>query len=530
MRSTFHGLEVAKRGLYAQQSAISTTGHNIANANTEGYSRQRVNLEASRPIEVPSMTKSTYPGQLGTGVELESIKRLRDQFLDLQYRRENQSQGEWSVREKTNMTIEGIINEPSESGLRSVMDKFWNSWEALNRDPSLLSARSSVRAEAINLIDTFKHIGSSLQTLSEDLKNNIDIKTEEANGIIQSIADLNKNIKKIEALGDNANDLRDKRDLLVDKLSTIVDVNVVQTPNSYSIISAGVEVINNDQATLLSPDNAANATSGEIAGFRKSLELDVEVTKNQVNSMVNTLVTGKVTTTLPAGYVAARDITTQSEVTLEDGTVIEEGGTIPEGAKIATKALVEVDGFNGLHQLGYSLSEPTESDIPFFVTADGSDTFTINNMNVNPDILANTDNIAASGQYEEVTNADGSTTRRVIRGNSDIANGLAGLKDKVFTFPAELTSLSSGTIDDYFRAMTGELGIRSYEATRNKMNQKDLVDAIDTRRQSVSGVSMDEEMANLIKYQHAYSAAARTITAVDEMLDQVINRMGLVGR
>lgn len=522
MISTFHGLEVARRGLKAQQTSLITTGHNIANSNTIGYSRQRVNLSATNAIEVPGMTRSTYPGQLGTGVMFDSITRIRDSFLDLQFRRENAYHSEWSVREQTNMTIETIINEPSKSGLGTVIDNFWNSWEALNRDPDLLSARSNVRAEAVNLADTLNHMGVRLQNLESDLNSSIDIKLDQANQLIGSIAELTDNIRKIEALGDNANDLRDKRDLLVDQLSSLVNVTVTEAGSDYSITAAGVQVVANDQPTLLTRDQALNAQTGEMVGLRDSLALDVAVIKDQLNAMINTLVTGKVDVTLPAGYVAPGDMVTKSEVTLSDGNVIPAGGTIPAGAKLDSSATIEVDGFNGLHALGYTLGDPPESGIPFFVTSDGGP-FTIDNIRVNPEIVADTNKIAASGQYDL-------DTGKVIRGNSDIAHALTALRDKVFTYPGSLNSLTSGTIDDYFRAMTAELGVRSNEATRNKENKEDLIYAIDNQRLSISGVSLDEEMSDMIRFQHAYNAAARNVTAIDEMLDQVINRMGLVGR
>ncbi|MNN62344.1 Flagellar hook-associated protein 1 [compost metagenome] len=119
---------------------------------------------------------------------------------------------------------------------------------------------------------------------------------------------------------------------------------------------------------------------------------------------------------------------------------------------------------------------------------------------------------------------------KVIRGNSDIANALASLRDGLFTFPADLTSLSKGTTDDYFRALAGDLGIRAANTERNYNNQQSMVDNLQIQRQSVSGVSIDEELADMIRFQQAYNAAARNMTTVDEMLDRVINSMGIVGR
>ncbi|GIQ69967.1 flagellar hook-associated protein 1 [Xylanibacillus composti] len=531
MFSTFHGLETSKRALFTQRVALNTMGHNIANAATEGYSRQRVNMTATRPMDAPAFARSNAPGQIGTGVEYSSVVRLRDNYLDMQFRRENQSMGEWGVRDATMRSLEKIINEPSESGLRAVMDEFWNSWEVLNRDPQLLSARVDVVGTAVNLVDTLKHIDTSLNTLAADLDNNIGRKVTEANNIIENIAILNGLIRKTEGLGNNANDYRDKRDLLIDQLSTLVDVEVTETPDGIlSITSAGVQVVNHEAVVPLAAANAAGATAGELAGYEAS-KAEVETLRQQLNAMVNTLMTGTVEVQVQNGYVASKDMVALVDVRLENGTVIPAGETIPEGSRIEAAdpaqsfIRLEVNGFNGLHQLGYGLSNPPSGNRSFFTTTDGSATFTIANIQVNPDIQKNTDLIAASGKYDIV-----GTDAQVIRGNSDIAHAIAGLRDKVFTYPQNVTSLSQGTTDDYFRALTGDLGIRAANTTRNYNNQRDLVDAINMRRQEVSGVSLDEEMSDMIRFQHAYNAAARNMTAVDEMLDRIINGMGIVGR
>lgn len=524
MRSTFHGLETSKRALLTQQAALITVGHNIANAATEGYSRQRVHLSATRPIEAPGMQSSTAPGQIGTGVQYDSIERLRDSYLDLQYRRENASLSMWQVRNSTLDSIVALINEPSESGLRSVMDKFWDSLEVLNRDPGLLSARIALVSAAVNLTDTLNTLENGLRALESDIELNINRKIAQANTLIENIANMFTLIRRTEGMGNNANDFRDQRDLLVDKLSSIVDVQVIETPDGdYSIVAGGVTVVANGEFTLLTADVVGTAAGGELAGYRQSLE-EITHIRNQLNAMVNTLVNGEMTVRLENGYMTSSDLVALNDVTLADGTVIPAGQTIPAGSEIVSPVELRVNGFNGLHRLGYALTDG-RTDIPFFTTADGSDTFTLENIRVNPEIQKNTNLVAASGKYEMVGG-----NRVTIRGNSDIAHALTRLRDHVFQYPPELTNLSSGTIDDYFRAVVGDLGIRSNNAQRQVRNLQDLTDAVSMRKQQVSGVSLDEELADMIRYQHAYNAAARNMTAVDEMLDRIINHMGLVGR
>lgn len=524
MRSTFHGLETTKRAILTQQVALQTVGHNIANAATPGYSKQRVSLSTTIPIEAVGMQSSTAPGQLGTGVQYDSIKRMRDSFLDLQYRRENNGLSMWKVHNQAIDSINSLLNEPSDSSLRSVMDKFWNSLEVLNRDPGLLSARIDMVGSAIALTDTLNTVDTGLVSIAADVETNIARKVNQVNVLAQSIAELHTLIRRTEAMGNNANDYRDQRDQLVDELSTIVDVQVIETPDGdYSIMAAGLNIVNNDTVTQLDPASAAASTSGELAGYHKAIE-EVTTIRNQLNAMINTLVTGNITVRLENGYMTSSSMTALNDVILANGTVIPAGGAIPAGSEIISPVEFEVRGFNGLHELGYALPD-AQTGIPFFVTANGSADFDIGNIRVNPAIKENTNMIAASGKYEE----DG-LTRIAIRGNSEIAHALTRLRDNVFTYPSELTSLSTGTIDDFYRALTGDLGTRMNNARRNITNLQDLTDAINMRRQEVSGVSLDEEIADMIRFQHAYNAAARNMTAFDEMLDRIINQMGLVGR
>ncbi|WP_019424710.1 flagellar hook-associated protein FlgK [Paenibacillus sp. OSY-SE] len=522
MRSTFHGLETSKRSLFVQSTMMQTLGHNIANASTDGYTRQRVNATATRPLSMPGMFNSVAPGQLGTGVQYDSITRIRDSFLDVQFRRENQTLGSWSIVDDTIRSIEGFFNEPTENGMRSVMDKFWNSWEVLNRDPSLLSARVEVVGAATNMTNMMKHIDESLTKLENDINSSINIKVNEANDIINNIANLTDMIKRVEGTGDNANDFRDQRDLLIDKLSTIVDVQVTEGEHGdMTILAGGVTVVENAEATPITADIAA--TAGQLQGYALSLG-EVGKVRDQMNAMVQTMVTGNVQVELAAGYVASSNLVTKSTVELENGMTIPPGGTIPAGARLKSAAQVEVNGFNGLHSLGYSLSDPAKSGIPFFTSTDGGN-FSISNIQVNPEITNDVSKIAASGRYDTVNGQN-----VTVKGNSVIAHALASLRDKTFNYPSDMTSLSTGSVDDYYRAMMGDMGTRAANAERNVKVQNDMVDSVIFRRQSVSGVSLDEEMADMIRFQHAYNAAARNMTTVDEMLDKVINQMGVVGR
>ncbi|MFE5324116.1 flagellar hook-associated protein FlgK [Paenibacillus sp. NPDC056579] len=518
MRSTFHGIETAKRSLFTQQAALQTTGHNIANASTAGYSRQVVNMTASRPIEAVGMMHSSIPGQLGTGVEFTSITRVREKFLDDQFRNENKNLGSWEVQSDTLEKIEAIVSEPSDSGIRTVMDSFWKSWSELSKNPEDVTGRKIVRENAIALADAFNLTSKQLKDLSNDLTENINVKVNEINSISTTIANLNSEIQRIEGLGDNANDLRDQRDLLTDQLSKIANIQVQDTPQGYTIALGGSPLVDGGATTPTTTDiltaafNSGALNSGQVHGMMLSRDRYVADYQRQLDTMANTLVNGEFTITIPKDSV------------LPEGTIINNVVYTGENRKLASDLTVKINGINGLHQLGYTLGSPPTKGGAFFTTKDNSGTVTAENIQLSAAIIASGDNIATSLRTVG-TGADES----VVKGNNGLALLMSQLKDVKFTINSS-TGVTTGTVDDYYRSIVGQLGVQGMEASRNLTNQQSLVDQVSSRRESVSGVSLDEEMANMIKFQHAYNAAARAMTTFDETLDKVINGMGVVGR
>lgn len=525
MGSTFGGIEISKRSLFTHQAALTTTGHNIANANTRGYSRQVVNMVAARPIEAPGLMRSNTPGQLGQGVEFDSIRRVRESFLDNQYYSQNKFYGEWSVRADTMDKLEAIFNEPTESGVRQTMEAFWNAWQDLSKEPDNLTARAVVKERALAMTDAFNYTAKQLADFRSDLTENINVKATQINTIVSQIANLNQEIYRVEGLGNNANDLRDQRDVLMDDLSKIVNVTVERTDSGYNVSMGGVELVTgNAVATEVTGDSLAasfasgDLHSGEVAGMIFSRDQVLPTYQKQLDSMIRTMVEGEISVTLPAGTV------------LPDGTELD--GVTYTGANrtLAADTTVTVKGINGLHKLGYTLTDgQPAAGGDFFVMKPGYSEFSAESIAVSGDIVNNVSNIASS--LRVYTDADGN--EKVVRGNGDLALLIAGLRNQRMNFDpsgAGGTFLTDGTPDEFFRAVVGQLGVQAQEAYRQFDNQAILINQVDSARMSVSGVSLDEEMSNLIKFQHAYNAAARAMTTYDEMLDKIINGMGVVGR
>ncbi|MGG4497711.1 flagellar hook-associated protein FlgK [Brevibacillus reuszeri] len=492
MRSTFHGLEVSKRGLFAQQSALNTTGHNISNANTEGYTRQRVNMQATTGLPYVGLQAGIEPGLLGTGVQAVSIQRLREEFLDIQYRNEYKRQGYWEGRLETLEKLEGIMNEPSDTGLQKVMDQMWQAWQDLAKDPTDTSARAVVRERSKAVADTFNTLTNHIQEVRTDLDNVVNVKALEINSLGQQLANLNNQISNVVPHGYQPNDLYDQRDVLLDKLSKLVETRVTQT-------TAGMVNV-----TIEGRDFVTGVTSQPVA------------TQQNPATGLSDMTLGGAQFVPTTGYMA--------------GVLQSRDQIVPNMLKrLDVLAVNLTKEINDLHRQGVSLTDiknGTAQGLPFFVdssslAANGDYPKGAGTISINPEILKSLDAIAAAKPE-----AGGTPV-----GNNESALAIASVKFKVLaagTGPNDLAE--SSTLDNYYRYTISQLGVDAQEAERNQLNSEMLVGTVDNQRQSVSGVSIDDEMAEMVKFQHAYNASARVMTSVDEILDKIINGMGIVGR
>lgn len=228
MSATFFGLELSRRALASQQAALNITGHNIANANTQGYTRQIANLTATTPDTFPIAGRNL---SLGSGVTLETITRARDAFVDRQVRGETSKQQYWGAKQDSLTKVEDILNEPSDYSLSNDMNQFWVAWSSLSKDPENAGARSVVKERTLTLTDSFHAISKQISDKQNDLDSQVNVQISQINVYANQIKDLNDQIKRAEVSGDNPNDLRDSRDNLVDELSKIVSVRVTETPD-----------------------------------------------------------------------------------------------------------------------------------------------------------------------------------------------------------------------------------------------------------------------------------------------------------
>jgi flagellar hook-associated protein 1 len=482
MTSTFHGLEVGKRGLSAQQAALSTTSHNIANANTTGYTRQRAEMQATKAVSIKA-------GQihLGTGVEVNKLVRLREDYLDVQLRGENKNLGYWEAKSDTLTKIEELLNEPSDDGFAYTMDEFWKGWEELSKNPDSAAARAVVRQKGVAVTETLKHISQSLDQTQDDLKLVISVKTDEINSLAEQIGSLNDQIARLVPNNYQPNDLYDQRDVLIDQLSKIVDVKVSPPDKNTGVVDVSVSGV------VLVSGKTANPLTIDFDQASGLVDPDgIKIGGNKVS--------------LDSGELLGR---------IESFGILGGGSksTIPNiQDKINDLAMNFANAVNTLHLSGMNLDNingVSNNKVAFFIGTNAKD------LIVNPEIMNSLNLISAA---KEETLGQSST------GNGKNAQEIANIK-----FTPLIFSRTTATADDFYRNIIGQLGIDSQEAQRMQSNSEVIITQVENRRQSVSGVSLDEEMANMIKFQQAYNASARMVTVMDQCLDKIINGMGRVG-
>lgn len=638
--STFMGLETNKRGLTAQQTALYTVGHNISNANTIGYTRQRVNLEATTGFPSAGMNAPMMAGHLGTGVTSESITRIRDQFVDKQYRQETNNLGFWSQQTNAISQMEDIMSEPSEYGLNAAFDDFYTAWQTLANEPSSSAARQVVYTKASHLASSFNYMNTQMTQVQQNLKYEALNTVDNVNSILKQIASLNNQIKQVEPNGYIPNELYDERDKLLDELSEYIPIATenlysggVATDAAEGAINVYLVRADGVKQALVSaePTGTQNYNGQDRQLYGKSVAAQIELTTDQLdaagnivsaivskndtfealsgititqsnekaeNATVTTDAMTNVTTistgnwSLVSNASGGFDVTnagvtstvvpdTNGVITLTDtsgaittltltrdnnnivtaavaktGTTISEGisfkslsmekgsltsyavsygyteGTILTDASgnksLETKGffydkLNDLDtlarefatAFNAIHESGYPLSDASAKDattskaVKFFDTTDGTTDITAANIKIN-DVMSDFNNIAASdGKNEE--------------GNGNLAIQLSNLKTTA------IAGLNGASAAKFYESMVADVGTQGEKSVRMEYNSGTIQLTISNNRDSITSVSLDEEMTDMIRFQQAYNASARMMTTIDETLEKIINGMGRVG-
>ncbi|GAF67103.1 flagellar hook-associatied protein FlgK [Bacillus sp. TS-2] len=542
MLSTFQGLETARRALMTQQQALYTTGHNLANANTAGYTRQRVNFATTEAFPSAGMNSPYIPGYIGTGVKAGSIQRVRDSFLDVQFRNENNKTGYWNERYLAFEKMESIMNEPSEHNLNKQLDNFWSSFQDLMANPAEAGERTVVREQGQALADTFNYIYSSLTQIREDYENQMEVSMKDLNSLFSQLNNVNKQIREAEPHGYVTNDLYDEQDRLLDQISQHVKISTERVessgqPNAVAEGAVSVYIVDaNGEKTLV--------VDGENSNSRQ--EISYEFNDDGFVSGINIGDTFVEYGDMPSGAIKG----------LAEAFGFRDGeGIYPEMLASLDEMVTQfATRLNEIHQLGFTLPD-VNGDVEqggLFFEFDPSNPAAT--LKVSNEIIENLDKIAAAGvnkdalvnkeEYERLYNEALETGNfdelieflgddnqfivgapKAFPGDAKNAGLLADVKKMMLNFTGK-----SATVESFYQSLIGKMAVDTKESQNMLDNSTRLKLNVDYNRQSVSNVSLDEEMTMLIQFQHAYNAAARNITVVDEMLDIIVNRMGLVGR
>ncbi|WDH75202.1 flagellar hook-associated protein FlgK [Exiguobacterium marinum] len=496
MGSTFMGLETARRSLSTHQWALQATGNNVANASNPGYSRQRLTLGMTEQLSVNF--GGTKAGQFGTGVRGETLARIRDLMIDQQYRDESVKNAFYATKEAAFGRMEDIINEPSENGLAKSLDMLWASLQDLSVNPDDTGARSVVRQRALTLAQTFNYMSSSLSKVQDDLKTEAGVVTKKINDLLTKIGDVNRQIGDAEPLGVLPNELYDERDRYMDELSQYIEFERVPVDylngetrgNSQRVAEGRVDIRVNIGGTEV------KLVDGLTSGVGKIEDMTLTNAAGGTSTLTfNDLPNGK--------WKALVDMYGTST-----GTEAHDGSFTKMLADLDEMANVFASAFNTAHGTNKD-ADGVAGRTDFFVGMTSASTITVND-----DFMKNLDLIAAS--------KDGNI------GDGSGALELAQLKENALSFSGSVTTSTS--IGKYYQNVIGNMAVEASQNANLAKSTFALLSSSDQRRQSVSAVSLDEEMTMMIQYQHAYNAAARNITAVDEMLDKIINGMGVVGR
>jgi flagellar hook-associated protein 1 len=451
-------MNIGQSALLTQQKAIDITSNNIANVNTPGYSRQRLVIQQGSPIRVDSLTMST-------GVTSDpGIQRFYDQFLTSQLENENESLGRWDAQKEALEKAELMFDEAGGTGLSNAMSEYWSAWQDLSNNPSGVAERSTVVSAGQYLSSVFNQTYNNVSNLQEDIDTHVQAVVDDINGLAQQVAALNQKVVQVETDGHNANDFRDQRDQLVFELSKLINVNTYEDGDGYLSIDVGNGkplVQGTTTWGLLTVDNC-----GVQAVYWKSSDgTNVDITANITGGELK-------------GWITSRDDKLDGYLTQLDALA----NTLRTSVNGAHNAGVDLNGNNGLD---------------FFTGTGAAD------LGVNAAIVADTDLIAAAGAGEGLPGGNGAAMTLANLQNSAVMPG-------------------SSTIDDYYNALVGQVGADVQDANFNSMHQQSMVHGLENYRQEVSGVSLDEEMVNLVKFQHAYDAAAKLITTADEMMDTIM--------
>jgi flagellar hook-associated protein 1 FlgK len=470
------GINIALQAILSQSQSIEITEHNVANVDTKGYHRQKASLVARVSNPSVSYDLGYSAGQMGAGVSVDRIQRFSLDFFDGRYRSVSADTKSWEYQSEILSQIESTFSDLTDDGLSPKLDQFWLSWQNLASDPTNSTMRTEVMNDAASLCEKLNRDAQQLIVLRQDQNLTLENRVDEINSLAKSIASLNAEISRVIGVGQQPNDLLDQRDLALDRLAELTGAVSSTQANGEVIVSIGghVLVTGHDSLSITTEPDPDPANSGV---YRIVWEKD----SSEFNTNGGEL----------EGILKIRDEYIPHQLTI-----------------LNTMAKNLVTEVNKIHSQGYCLDGSKGGD---FFDPDG-----VTALEIGLSISLEPSKIAAAGAPDVVGGVE--------VGNSENAELMVALRHQ------KIAGLDDQTFNEYCNGMMSELATTVKQAKDNSTQHIVVLQALSEQRESVSGVVLDEEAANLAKSQKAYQAAARVMNAYDELLDLVINQMGLVGR
>lgn len=623
MANSFAGIEIGKRSLMAHSTQIQTAGHNISNADTEGYSRQRVIVKSFEPIYRPDLERAMVPGQIGQGCDVESINRIKDELLESRIVEQKNVESYWETRDKYYSMIESVYNEPNDVSVRTNMDKFWQGWQELSTYPESDTARLAVVVRGQTLTNSIQQQYKSLRGIGDQINGDIEAVVKQVNDLSRQIASVNGEIVRSKGLGDNPNDLMDRRDLLVEKLSSLINVTVTQKdPDEFMVHTDGQIIVqgslarqietvgqldNNGYGKLMWSDTKLDAEfhGGTLGALVELRDKDIRTEIQSLNTMalnfadlvndVHRNAIGKNNTTGLDFFVQHDFVENVNGNYDRNGDGVEDTSYIfrmtgtnalKMQEQIGLSGTMTINGASGNIDVAYFSTDTVEDVINRINDSNGEVKAYLDRNSClvlkatsskgmeNPDFVirhvedsgmfltgysgilqgsgadnaydfnrANAVDVLAGAQFA-VSPVLNPSAYIEVNGliQNDVSSVAAAFKNSQgFAEPSdgraavEMAAIrntkimigSQRTFDDYFADTITNVGLKGEQAQNQLATQNKIMGDLRDLRDSISGVNIDEELADIIKFQHGYNVAAKFISVQDELLDTLINRLGV---
>jgi len=564
MAGLFSILQTQTRSLFASQLGMDVAGQNISNADIDGYSRKRLNMTADYRFD------GTF-GQMGFGVNVINIERVRDTLIDQQIRRQNHQVGVYEEADKTLEQIENIFLEPGDTGLQAYIDKFFDAWQNVANNPADLSARTMVKTQAEILIEVFHNVSGELRDLKQNINAKISNDVARVNEISKEVYNLNLEIGTVEVGNQHANDSRDKRDKLLKELAKLIDIDTIENDQGQiSVTSAGNMLVSPAGYRLLETTTTAfpqpdgtqennigirfqdskrvyTPLSGAISGLYQCRDVIIPDYEARLDTLAKTMAE-KINEIHESGYnlygysgnaffdprvTGASDINLSAEVLQDVQNIAAATGGEANYATPNVFAAGALDfgnvqalsKTNTLPPAGTDVARNTiHGSLTLTATLAGVTTTLRENIDYHVDYVNGTVQMLHAGYNGAQMTATFQYRSGGFKGQGDNANAvaIAQLRDALTMEPDPIGN-PTNTFSQYYGAFIGKLGLNRSEAQSNLETRNFLVDQYERHQDSLAGVSLDEEMADIVKFQHTYQASARVISTCSQMLDVLMN-------